>query len=1027
MRKCGWAVGKSNKDGLQAKSNSSRASSRLLNGLTVLRARAPWWLGFASGSLLVLVGALVRVAILGPGSERLAYLTFWPAVMVAALVGGVPAGATAVILSAILAHAVFAPLRDLADWLGLGVFLICGGFIVGVTELFLRSRLQALASLETQAVKSHLAAIVESSADPILSKDLDGTILSWNAAASRLFGYDAHEIIGQPITLLIPPDLVAEESEIIAKLKSGERIEHYETTRLAKGGRVVDVALTISPIRDQSGAVVGASKIIRDISEKKRAEQGLRAAQQRVEIATETTGVGVWEWNVQTNLLIWDAQMFRIYGVAPTPDGVVGYEVWASAVLPEDLPQQEEMLRVRANQDGVRRREFRIRRKENNEVRVIEAVETLRYDGKGDVESFVGTNLDVTESRRAEQALRSSQDHLRLAADAARLTHVEFDLQNRRVQLAGNFERVVGYKPRTPPEGGVFEGARVGLLSHVAEPDKPTVSAMFDDVFAGVGGKHKFRVIGDDGAMRWFESVSGPDHEREGKATRVFATLLDITSLVEGQTALESAKAKADEILASIGDGFYALDSQWRISYFNPRAEEMLGKKSVDLIGRPFFDVFPMVKGTQVHTNYKRVVDENRALKFEVMSPIIKRWVAFSVYPTREGGISVYFQDVEQQKAAEKALVGAKAEAERANLAKSKFLASASHDLRQPVQSLVLLQSLVERQVKDNPKAIATIQLMKQALGGLNGLLTAILDISRLDAGVVNAAPQTVDLGALLGRLASEYGANAEAKGLRLRWVPNGLQTFADPSLLERALRNLVENALRYTPKGAVLIGARRCGARVRVDVIDTGIGIPEDRKGEIFEEFVQVDNPGRDLGLGLGLGLAIVARLAALLGAEIDFESELGRGSRFSLFLPRVQVEAPAKSADREVRDAGGRLLVVEDNFILLQCLESMAQTWGYETIVADSGEEALEKAAAAGWRIDGIVSDNRLGAGLTGVETSKEIRRLAGRPIPTLILTGDTAAERISEIKSCGFELLHKPVSDNELRSKIATMIFA
>jgi PAS domain S-box-containing protein len=1027
MRQSDLFAEKSNKYGFQTDANSPGAVLRALNFLTILRARAPWWSGFVGGVLLVAVGVLVRVAILGPGSESLAYLTFWPVVMVAALVGGVPAGATAVLLSALLVHAVFVPLRDFADWLGLGVFLLGGGFIVGVTELLLRSRLQALAAVETQAIKAHLAAIVESSDDPILSKDLNGTILSWNAAASRLFGYDSDEIVGRPITVLIPPNLVAEESGIIARLKNGERIEHYETARVAKGGRVIDVALTVSPIRDSRGAVVGASKIIRDISEKKRAEQGLRAAQQRVELATKTTGVGVWEWNVKTNVIIWDAQMFRIYGVDPTPDGAAGYEVWASTVLPEDLPRQEELLRLHASQGSGNRREFRIRRKDSNETRVIEAVETLRYDAHGDIESFVGTNLDVTENRRAEKALRLSQDHLRHAADAARLTHVQFDLKNSRVQLAGNFQEVVGYQPRTPPEGGALEGARAGLLSHVAEPDRPTVSSMFDDIFAGVRGKHRFRVIGDDGATRWFESVAGSDSNREGKVSRVFATLLDITSLVEGQTALESAKAKADEILASIGDGFYALDSQWRFSYFNPRAEEMLGRKCDDVIGRSFFDVFPMVKGTPVHANYKKVMDEDRALKFEMISPVMKRWVAFSVYPTHEGGISVYFQDVEQQKAAEKDLVAAKAEAERANLAKSKFLASASHDLRQPVQSLVLLLSLIERQVKDNPKAISTTQMMKQALGGLNGLLTAILDISRLDAGVVHAEPQLVDLAALLGRLASEYGAKAEAKGLKLRFVPSRLQTFVDPSLVERALRNFIENALRYTAEGTILIGVRRRGERVRIDVVDTGIGIAEDRKADIFEEFVQVDNPGRDLGLGLGLGLAIVARLAAVLGAEIDFDSKIGRGSRFSLFLPQVQAVASAKPADQEVRDAGGRLLVVEDNYILLQCLENMAQTWGYETIVADSGEEALEKAAAAEWRIDGIVSDNRLGAGLTGVETSKEIRRRAGRAIPTLILTGDTAAERISEIKSCGFELLHKPVSDHELRSKIAAMIFA
>jgi len=885
-----------------------RAFRRILDASAAWRARAPLTWAFGVGLLFAVLGALLRAAVLGVDLDRAAYLTFWPGVTIAALIGGVPAAAWTVALSAVAVHSTFIPLRDVNDWLGLGMFLAMGGLISGAVELCLSARSRMLAAVETQSAKSHLAAIVEGSADPILSKDLNGIILSWNAAASRLFGYEAEEIVGCSITMLIPSDIEAEEREIIGKLRRGERIDHYETRRLAKDGRALEVALTISPIRDGEGKIVGASKIIRDISQRRRDEQRLRTAQQRVELATAITGAGVWEWNLQTNESVWDAQMFRIYGLAPMPDGAVGYDVWARAVLPEDLPRQEDLLRACAGACGVGRRQFRIRRPDGV-IRVIEAVETVRCNACGVVESFVGVNLDVTEARRAEQALRLSQARLRHAANAAGLTYVQFDLRDRRVQVAENFGRVMGYAPLTPPDGGPLDGARVALLSHVAAPDRAHVSGMFDEIFSGRGAQETFRVRGDDGAIRWFEGVANPEPARDGEIHRVFATLLDVTSAVEAQAALEAAKALA----------------------------------------------------------------------------------------------------------------------ERADLAKSKFLAAASHDLRQPVQSLVLLLALLERQVRETAAA-KTARLMQQALSGLTGLLTSILDMSRLDAGVVEAEPRAVDLAEVLRRLAGEYRAKAQAQGLKLRCVPGRFHVFVDPALLERALRNLLENALRYTKTGAILLGVRRRGGLVRIDVIDTGIGIPADRRADIFEEFVQVGNPGRDLGLGLGLGLAIVARLAALMGAEIDVDSAPGRGSRFSLALPPPEtLEETAGAESDGAAEGGGRLLLVEDNAILLQSLESLTRSWGYATLVATGGEEALTQAAEAGWDIDAIVSDQRLGAGLSGLETAREIRRKAQRDIPTLILTGDTAAEQIAEITSSGFELLHKPAPEDSLRHCLAVMTAA
>ncbi len=517
----------------------------------------------------------------------------------------------------------------------------------------------------------------------------------------------------------------------------------------------------------------------------------------------------------------------------------------------------------------------------------------------------------------------------------------------------------------------------------------------------------------------------GPTAGRRG----LLSPTLDITTLVKGRAALAEAKDKADEILSSIADGFYALDAQWRFVYFNAQATKLLGKNPEQVIGRDFFEVFPQVRDTRVHENYQRVMESRRPREFEYISPILESWTNFSVYPTREGGISVYFRDISAQKAVEDEIIAAKSEAERANRAKSKFLASASHDLRQPVQSLVLLLSLIERQVEANPRAVETAHMMKQALGGLNGLLTAILDISRLDAGVIEPLIEHVDLTALLGRLAGEYTAKAADKGLELRIAPHGRarhwHALADPALLERALRNLIENALRYTSSGGVLIGLRRRGSSVRIDVVDTGVGVPAEKQGEIFDEFMQLNNPGRDLSKGLGLGLAIVARLVALMNGEIEVNSHPGRGSRFSLSLPRAKPAKHVEATETQHDDPIGRLLIVEDNVILRHGLEHIAQQWGCETYSAGSGEEAVDVAAAQNWRIDAIVTDYRLGSGLNGVQAAKEIARRCGRDVPTLVLTGDTARNRIVEITASGFDLLHKPVSAEELRRELARLL--
>jgi len=389
--------------------------------------------------------------------------------------------------------------------------------------------------------------------------------------------------------------------------------------------------------------------------------------------------------------------------------------------------------------------------------------------------------------------------------------------------------------------------------------------------------------------------------------------------------------------------------------------------------------------------------------------------------PTRVRGVSL---DITERKLAEEALKAAKAEAERAVLARSKFLAAASHDLRQPVHGLGLMMAVLKPQVT-TPTAARALSMMEQALDGLNGLLGSILDVSRLDAGVVMPNVLAVDLAALLGRLAEEYALIAGQKGLRIRFRAPALTTRSDPVLLERALRNLIENAIRYTPKGGILLGARRRGERLRIDVADTGIGIPADKQQHIFEEFYQVGNSGRDRDQGLGLGLSIVGRLARLLGAEVLVNSREGHGTVFSLVLPVEHAAPDAPKLVGAANESEGRLLIVEDDDTVRSGLQLLAESWGYAVTTAESGEAALAAAAAEDWRFDGILADYRLGPGLTGTEVAKEIRRLAGRAIPTLVVTGDTAAERIAEVHAGGFDMLHKPVGADELRVKLGKLL--
>jgi len=364
--------------------------------------------------------------------------------------------------------------------------------------------------------------------------------------------------------------------------------------------------------------------------------------------------------------------------------------------------------------------------------------------------------------------------------------------------------------------------------------------------------------------------------------------------------------------------------------------------------------------------------------------------------------------------------------AEMADRSKSRFLAAASHDLRQPLQSLFLFAEVLSSgSLGDRERnAMASIE---RALGALKMLLDAILDVSKLDAGIIGVERRDVSMREILGHIAGEYAARAAGRRLDFRVVVCDAVVHTDPALLGRILRNLVENALRYTQEGRVLVGCRRRGDRLLVQVTDTGIGIAPEMQQEIFEEFVQVGNPERDREEGLGLGLAIVRRLSQLLGHPITVRSTLGRGSTFTLDIPLVRMaeraaplpETPCQAMTRH--DGSRVVLVIDDDAIVLMGLVAMMASWGQRTLAANSRDEAVGLLQARGMVPDLILADYRLRGGETGLDVIAEVRRRVEREIPAILLTGDTAPAVLREAHAHGLRLLHKPIVPPELKRAV------
>jgi signal transduction histidine kinase len=379
------------------------------------------------------------------------------------------------------------------------------------------------------------------------------------------------------------------------------------------------------------------------------------------------------------------------------------------------------------------------------------------------------------------------------------------------------------------------------------------------------------------------------------------------------------------------------------------------------------------------------------------------------------------------------ALVAAKENAEQANQSKTRFLAAASHDVLQPLNAAHLsVSALAEIQNTDEGRTL--VRQVERSLETMEDLLHTLLDISKLDAGVVKPELADVALEPLLASIMADFQPLAARKGIRLRTRAGGALVRSDRTLLRRVLQNIISNAVRYTMKGGVLVGVRKRGAMIRIDVVDTGCGIPDDQREAVFEEFhrgpVALDSEMSSGGLGLGL--SIVRRMAEALHHPIGFSSRIGRGTVFRLEMPAVQaspVDLPLPSTDAEKPRGyglfGTRVLLVENDPALCQAMVALLEKWQCDVRAAASTSEAMALLGDTIWTPDVVIADQHLEDGDLGNLLIDTVRAHLLRNVPALIVTADTSSALAQAARASGIELMRKPVKPAQLRALLAHLL--
>jgi two-component system, chemotaxis family, CheB/CheR fusion protein len=574
--------------------------------------------------------------------------------------------------------------------------------------------------------------------------------------------------------------------------------------------------------------------------------------------------------------------------------------------------------------------------------------------------------------------------------------------------------------------------ARVAELEHELETIRTELQ----------GAIHNLEISGEEQRAVNEEALS-VNEEFQSTNEELLTSKEELQSLNEELTALNSQLQETldrqritsndlQNVLYSTDVATLFLDTNLNIRFFTPATTSLFNLIPGD-IGRPLADLKSLSSDDALAGDARAVLETHEPIDREIETALgaffMRRILPYKADNDQVEGVVITFTNVSERKQIKRALEDAKQQADRANVAKSRFLAAASHDLRQPLQTLALLQGLLAKTV-EGPKAQKLVQRVDDTLGAMSGMLNTLLDINQIEAGTVQAKIATFAVGDLLERLRDEFAYHADAKHLSLRLVPCSLSIASDPRLLEQMLRNLISNAIKYTVTGKILIGCRRRKGRLSIEIWDSGVGIDNRDLQAVFDEYHQVDNPARERNRGLGLGLSIVKRLGDLLGHPVHVRSEPKKGSVFAIEVTELPLQPVSGSrtplnADQQEPQRNGHIMIIEDDPEVRELLEILIRDDDHHVMWAQNGAAALKLATQAGVKPELILSDYNLPGGMNGVEVTVKLRRLIGLHVPVIILTGDISTAALRDIANHDCEQLNKPVKPKMLIQTIRRLL--